>query len=317
MIGPALDVGTDLTTDLVQPFQLELSNVRGRAVRLGAVLDDVLGRHDYPHVVEQIVAEAIAATVLLASLLKYEGVFTLQAKGDGPLSLMVVDVTTSGDVRAYARFDAERLPDASVADIPALFGAGYLAFTVDQGEKSEGYQGIVALEGTSLADCLSHYFVQSEQLLTDARMAARLYPDGWRAGGLLIQHLPDEDAGRVVKTPGEDEEDWRRATILMNTVAEVELLDRTLHLNGLLFRLFHEEQVRVFPPHAIQRGCRCSAERVGQVLSSIPREEIEDLKVDGEIVVTCEFCGTAYVSEDGLDFEERKLNTKDTKITKV
>jgi molecular chaperone Hsp33 len=311
MIGPALDVDTDLTTDLVQPFQLEVSNVRGRAVRLGAVLDDVLGRHDYPRVIEQIVAEAIAATVLLASLLKYEGVFTLQAKGDGPLSLMVVDVTTSGDVRAYARFDAERLPDAAAADIPALFGAGYLAFTVDQGDKSEGYQGIVALEGTSLADSLSHYFTQSEQLLTDAKMAARRYPDGWRAGGVLIQHLPDEDAGRVIKTPGEDEEDWRRVTILMNTVAEVELLDRTLHLNGLLFRLFHEEQVRVFPPHAIQRGCRCSAERVENVLRSIAREELADMKIDGEVVVTCEFCSTDYRYDDAaLDRLYRDDDTK-------
>jgi molecular chaperone Hsp33 len=306
VIGPALDADTDLTTDLIQAFQLEVSNVRGRVIRLGAVLDDVLGRHNYPPVVEQMVAEAIAATVLLASLLKYEGVFTLQAKGDGPLALMVVDVTTGGDVRAYARFDADRLPQ--VGDIPTLFGSGYLAFTVDQGENTEGYQGIVALEGTTLADALAHYFAQSEQLLTDAKVAARRYPEGWRAGGILIQHLPDDDAGRVLKSPGEDEEDWRRTSILMNTVAEVELLDRTLHLNGLLYRLFHEERVRVFPPHAVQRGCRCSAERVARALTSIPPDEIEELKVDGEIVVTCEFCGTEYVSQDGRQFEEKRIN---------
>jgi molecular chaperone Hsp33 len=305
VIGSVLDADTDLTIDLIQPFQLEISNVRGRVVRLGAVLDDILGRHDYPPAVEQIVAEAIAATVLLASLLKYDGVFTLQAKGDGPLSLMVVDVTTAGDVRAYARFDADRLP--AVGDIPALFGSGYLAFTVDQGENTEGYQGIVALEGTVLAESLAHYFAQSEQLLTHAKVTARRYPEGWRAGGILIQHLPPDDAGRILKSPGEDEEDWRRVSILMNTVAEVELLDRTLHLNGLLYRLFHEEQVRVFPPHAIQRGCRCSAERVARALSSIPPDEIEDLKVDGEIVVTCEFCGTQYASQDGQQFEEKNI----------
>jgi molecular chaperone Hsp33 len=303
MIGTALDPATELTSDLIQPFQLDVSNVRGRAVRLGRVLDEVLALHDYPRQVEQIVAEAAAGTVLLASLLKYDGVFTLQANGDGAVSLLVVDITTAGDVRAYARFDAGRLPPADQpATFQSLFGEGYLAFTVEQGENTEGYQGIVALTGPTLTDCLAHYFEQSEQLLTAAKLAARRYPDGWRAGAVLIQHLPEEDEGRIPKTPADNEEDWRRATILMNTVAEVELLDRTLDLNSLLYRLFHEEQVRAFPPHAIQRGCRCSAERVERALLSIPASELEDLKVDGEIVVTCEFCSTQYASEDGVKF---------------
>ncbi len=303
MIGTALDAATELTTDLIQPFQLDLSNVRGRAVRLGGVLDDMLGLHDYPRQVEQIVAEAAVGTILLASLLKFDGVFTLQAKGDGAVSLLVVDVTTAGDVRAYARFDADRLPPADgKAEFRSLFGEGYLAFTVDQGEDTEGYQGIVALTGQTLTDCLAHYFEQSEQLLTAAKLAARRYPDGWRAGAVLIQHLPEEDEGRIPKSAADNEEDWRRATILMNTVAEVELLDRTLDLNGLLYRLFHEEQVRVFPPSAVQRGCRCSAERVERVLQSIPREELADLKVDGAVVVTCEFCSTPYrYDEAALD----------------
>jgi len=306
MIGTVLDAATELTIDLIQPFQLDVSNVRGRAVRLGRVLDEVLALHDYPRQVEQVVAEAAAGTVLLASLLKYDGVFTLQAKGDGAVSMLVVDVTTAGDVRAYARFDADRLPPADQpATFQSLFGEGYLAFTVDQGENTEGYQGIVALTGQTLTDCLAHYFEQSEQLLTAAKLAARRYPDGWRAGAVLIQHLPEEDEGRIPKTPADNEEDWRRVTILMNTVAEVELLDRTLDLNSLLYRLFHEEQVRVFPPHAIQRGCRCSAERVERALQSIPAGEIEELKVDGEIVVTCEFCSTRYTSEDGVTFDKR------------
>jgi molecular chaperone Hsp33 len=299
MIGTALDPDTELTIDLIQPFQLDLSNVRGRAVRLGQVLDELFGLHDYPPQVEQIVAEATIATVLLASLLKYDGIFTLQAKGDGAVSLLVVDVTTTGDVRAYARFDADRLPPtAAKAEFQSFFGEGYLAFTVDQGEDTEGYQGIVALTGPTLTDCLAHYFEQSEQLLTAAKLAARRYPDGWRAGAILIQHLPEEDEGRIPKNPADNEEDWRRARILMNTVAEVELLDRTLHLNGLLYRLFHEERVRVFPPSAIQRGCRCSADRVERVLRSIPPEELADLKVDGAVIVTCEFCSTAYRFDD-------------------
>ncbi len=305
MIGAALDPDSELTTDLIQPFQLELANVRGRALRLSRVLDDVLGRHDYPPIVEQVVAEAIAATVLLASLLKYDGVFTFQAKGDGPVSLLVVDVTTAGDVRAYARFDADKVGALESGGAGRLLGQGYLAFTVDQGDKSEGYQGIVALTGDALSESVAHYFEQSEQLPTTAKMAARRYPDGWRAGAILIQRLPEDDAGRIVKPPVEEEEDWRRANILLNTVADVELLDRTLHLNNLIFRLFHEERIRVFAPSAIQRGCRCSSDRVQRVLSSIPAEELEDLKIDGEIVITCEFCGTEYRSTDGAHVTEK------------
>jgi molecular chaperone Hsp33 len=306
MIGAALDLATELTADLILPFQLDVSNVRGRVLRLGPVLDELLALHDYPRQVEQIVAEAAAATVLLASLLKFDGVFTLQAKGEGAVSLLVVDVTTAGDVRAYARFDADRLPPADTpASFQSLFGEGYLAFTVDQGENTEAYQGIVALTGPTVTDCLAHYFEQSEQLLTAAKLAARRSPDGWRAGAVLIQHLPEEDEGRIPKSAADNEEDWNRASILMNTVADVELLDRTLDLGSLLYRLFHEEQVRVFPPHAIQRGCRCSAERVERALQSIPASELEDLKVDGEITVTCEFCGTKYASADGVKFAKK------------
>jgi molecular chaperone Hsp33 len=305
MIGATLDPDNELTTDLVQPFQLELANVRGRALRLGRVLDEVLGRHDYPRMVEHLVAEAVAATVLLASLLQYDGVFTFQARGDGPISLLVVDVTTAGDVRAYARFESERVEALAAGGARNLLGEGYLAFTVDQGDKSEGYQGIVALTGDALSQSVAHYFEQSEQLPTTAKLAARHYPDGWRAGAILIQRLPENDAGRVVKPPVEEEEDWNRANILLNTVADVELLDRTLHLNSLIFRLFHEEQIRVFAPSAVRRGCRCSAERVERVLRSIPVEELDDLRIDGDIVVTCEFCGTEYRSKDGTQVTEK------------
>jgi molecular chaperone Hsp33 len=306
MIGAVLEPNVDRTTDLIQPFQLDLANIRGRSVRLGAVLDELLELHDYPRAVEQIVAEAAVSAVLLASLLKYDGAFTLQAKGDGPVSLLVVDVTTAGDIRAYARYDAERIAAAGAASgFQPLVGEGYLAFTVDQGENTEGYQGIVALTGPTLADALAHYFEQSEQLPTAAKLAARHYPDGWRAGGVLIQHLPEENEGRIRKSAAENEEDFNRARILMSTVAEVELLDRTLDLNSLLYRLFHQEQVRVFTPHAIQRGCRCSAERVERALASIPATELEDLKIDGEIVVTCEFCSSKYASADGVRFEKK------------
>ena len=299
MIGSAVDAGSEVNFDTVQPFQLDLANVRGRAVRLGTVLNDVLSKHDYPPQVEQLVAEATIAAVLLASLLKFDGIFTLQAKGDGPVSLLVADVTTAGEVRAYARFDPDRLPaPGATAEIPSLMGEGYLSFTVDQGENTDRYQGIVALVGLTLAGCLAHYFEQSEQLLTTARMAARRYPEGWRAGVVLVQRLPEDDVTRVIKNEAEDEEDWRRATLLLGTVAEVELLDASLPLNDLLFRLFHEEQVRVFTPTIVRRGCRCSEARVKRVLSSLPRDELDELKDDGEVVVTCEFCSQSYRFDD-------------------
>ena len=295
MIGATLDGGSDPTCDLIQPFQLELSNVRGRAVRLETVLAEILGRHAYPPQVEQVLAESIVVTVLLASLLKYDGVFTLQTRGDGPVSLIVTDVTTAGDVRAYARFDADRLPPVGAnGPIGDLLGEGYLAFTVDQGQDTDRYQGIVALTGLRLADCLAHYFAQSEQLPTAVKLVARKIGDSWRAGGILLQRLPDDDAGRLLKSPGDDAEDWNRATILMGSAAEVELLDRSLHLNNLLFRLFHEERVRVFSPTAITQGCRCSEARVRRVLRSLSPEELEELKLDGSVSVKCEFCSESY-----------------------
>jgi molecular chaperone Hsp33 len=301
MIGAQLALETELTTDLVQPFQLELANVRGRAVRLGAVLDEILSRHSYPPEVEQLVAETVVAAVLLASLLKYDGIFTLQAKGDGPVPLLVADVTSAGDVRAYARFDGDRLQAADLTET-GLLGQGYLAFTVDQAASDERYQGIVALTGGNLTESLAHYFEQSEQLATEVKLTARRYPEGWRAGALLLQRLPEDDAGRIQKPLGEDEEDWRRATILLNSVADVELLDRTLHLNSLLYRLFHEERVRVFAPSLVRRGCRCSAERVETVLRSIPRDELDDLRIDGVVEVVCDFCSDAYrFDEAALD----------------
>lgn len=300
MIGSSSESVGELTADVIQPFHLEGANLRGRAARLGPMLTDMLSRHDYPPRVEQLLAEFAIVAVVLAGLLKYEGVFTLQAKGDGPVSLIVADVTTAGEVRAYARFDRDRLPaPGDPADVRRLLGRGYLAFTVDQGEHTDRYQGIVELIGESLADCLAHYFRQSEQLLTSVKLAARRHPEGWRAGAILLQRLPDDDAARIGKSLAEDEEDWNRANLLMATAAEVELLDRSLHLNNLLFRLFHQERVRVFPPLAVKRGCRCSEQRVRRVLRSLSRAELDDMKLDGEVVVTCEFCSASYRFDDG------------------
>ncbi len=279
--------------DLIQPFKIEGQDVRGQLVRLGPLVDAVLGRHQYPPAVANLLAEMLAITAALAATLKYEGVFTLQTKGDGPVRLMVADVTSGGDMRGYAQFDDQRFATAvaegDCLSVPRLLGAGYLAFTVDQGQHTERYQGIVELAGATLADCVHHYFRQSEQLDAAVKVAAGRTVGGWRAGALVLQRLPPS-AGAA----DEAEDDWRRALAFMAGTTTVELLDRQLPPNDLLYRLFHEDGVRVFAPTDLRSGCRCSRQRVECVLRSLPSDELEAFKVDGVITVTCEFCSAAY-----------------------
>ncbi|MEA1649850.1 Hsp33 family molecular chaperone HslO [Nitrospirillum sp. BR 11164] len=296
--------------DVVQPFQLDRSNLRGRMVRLGPVLDEILGRHAYPGPVAQMLAETITLATTLAAALKYEGVFTLQTKGDGPINLMVADVTSAGAVRGYAQFDEDKLTAALEAaggasrpwaPVPTLLGKGYLAFTVDQGEHTQRYQGIVGLEGDRMDDCVRHYFTQSEQLATGIVVHAGLSDGGdWGGGAIMLQALPDEDAGSVASDakPSDLEDDWRRAMALLSTVTPAEVLDPALPVNDVLFRLFHEEEVRAYDPHGLAAQCRCSRERVVTVLKSLPRDEVAELKVDGAVDVACEFCSTHYRFDD-------------------
>jgi molecular chaperone Hsp33 len=292
MIGAKAAGGTQ-HPDIVQPFQLELPNLRGRLVRIGSLLDGVLAAHAYPLPVAHLLAETITAAIVLASLLKYEGVFTLQAKGDGPVKLLVTDVTSGGDVRAYAQFEEEHLPIVVEGRVSfaELLGAGYLAFTVDQGAETERYQGIVALEGNSINDALRHYFQQSEQLDTGMILAARHDEGHWRGGAIILQKMPEAER-EIPDTAVEDS--WRRGMILLGSCTDGELLDEKLAPNDLLFRLFHEEGVRVYAPTVVQKGCRCSEQRVRSVLDALPPAELESLKVDGELVVTCEFCNRSY-----------------------
>ncbi len=283
--------------DLTQSFQIEGQPVRGRLVRLGPLVDTVIGRHDYPEPVATLLAEMLALAAALSGGLKYEGVFTLQTKGDGPVHLMVADVTSGGELRGYAQFDAGRLAalKAESRSLPHLLGAGYLAFTVDQGQHSERYQGIVELTGATLVDCVHHYFRQSEQIPTGIKVAVARPPGragAWRAGVLMLQRLPRD-------TPPEEadeaiDESWRRSLSFMASATAAELLDPGLAPNDLLYRLFHEDGVRVFRPANLRAGCRCSRERVATVLRSLSQTEIAELAVDGEIVVTCEFCNSRY-----------------------
>src|SRR5579875_1225675 len=295
-----------LPDDLVQPFQIDPFALRGRLVRLGPLLDEILTRHAYPEPVAQLLGEAIALAVALAGALKYDGVFTLQTKGDGPIRLMVADVTTAGAIRGYAQFDAARIEAAAAsgAPVPRLLGAGYLALTVDQGEHTERYQGIVELQGGTLAECVHHYFRQSEQVEAALKVAVAQVPDAsgtprWRAGVLMIQRLPRESFTLERET---EDDAWRRAAIFMSSSTSAELVDPALAPERLLFRLFHEDGVRAHRPHALEAKCRCSRHRVETVLRALTPDEIADMKVDGRITVTCEFCSAIY------DFDAEALD---------
>ena len=308
--------------DLVQPFLLESSGIRGDLVRLGAVAEHIVTRHAYPGPLAGLLVEMLTLTAMLSSMMKYDGVFSLQTSGDGPVRLMVSDMTSKGHLRGYAGFDAARL--AAVVEgaavegaavegaaveaeagaelapgVAALLGHGHLAYTVDQGPDMERYQGIVALSGATLADCLQHYFLQSEQIQTGLIVVSGngIAPerDGtqgggtWRAAGLILQRLPEE-AGCVAP----DDDAWRRAMVLQASCTKAELLDPGLPVDTLLYRLFHEEGVRVFRRRPLVARCRCARTRLEETLRSLPRAEIEDLRVDGEVIVTCEYCNRCY-----------------------
>lgn len=283
--------------DLILPFQADQADVVGRLVKLGPTVDTILSRHDYPEAVSQLLGEAVALTALLGAALKFEGKFILQASTDGPVDLLVADYQVPGGLRGYARFSPERL-----AELPPegrLLGEGHLAMTIDRGAETERYQGVVPLEGETLTEAADTYFRQSEQLPTFIRLAvARHYRAGtsgawtWRAGGLLMQKLTRE-GGRASASEFE-EEDWTRARALAETVEDHELLDPLLPPDRLLYRLFHEEQVRAYRAIPLESYCSCSRERVEELLRRFSAEDLADMVVDGEVWVTCEFCNSRY-----------------------
>jgi molecular chaperone Hsp33 len=295
-------------SDLVQPFMLESSGIRGDLVRLSSVADHIITRHAYPDALAALLCEMLALTAMLSSMMKYDGVFSLQTKGDGPVGLMVADMTSEGHLRGYAGFDAARLeaalagedgaPDGWRPGVAELLGTGYLAFTMDQGPDMERYQGIVDLSGPALADCLQHYFRQSEQIQTGLIVTSGGARGAWTSAGLILQRVPGQGAGQAAgpNAPAgpPDEDAWRRAMILQASCMEEELLDPDLPVNDLLYRLFHEEGVRVFRRRPLAARCSCSRERLKKTLRAMPRAEIEDLKVDGKVIVTCEFCNRRY-----------------------
>uniref|UniRef100_UPI0035CBC862 Hsp33 family molecular chaperone n=1 Tax=uncultured Methylobacterium sp. TaxID=157278 RepID=UPI0035CBC862 len=309
--------GHDGADDCVLPFAVEALDVRGRVVRLGPSVDTILRRHGYPDAVARLLGEAAALTVLLGASLKFEGRFQLQTKTDGPVGMIVVDFEAPDRLRATARFEADAI--AALGGGPrkaaALIGRGHLAMTIDQGSAASRYQGVVALDGQGLEAAAHQYFRQSEQIPTQVRLAvAEAFEDGrgrWRAGGLLVQFLPQSiDRARLADLPpgdipeghrhldadGAPEDDaWVEARSLIGTVEDHELVDPAVSSERLLYRLFHERGVRVFEPQAVHERCRCSPERVMGMIRSFSGDERREMVTDdGRIAITCEFCSRRY-----------------------
>ena len=287
-----------LNEDVALGVTVPSRNARGRAARIGPALDTILANHGYPPVIEQLLAEALVLTALLGTLLKDpSGQLTIQAQTEnGIIDLLVCDYL-GGEIRGYVRHDPERLAEAGPnPSLFALFGKGYLAITFDQPATDERYQGIVPLEGTSLAEAAQSYFTQSEQIPSIVRLAAEKRAEGWSAGGLLFQHLPEGEEGRDRLHTRLDHPDWPHVAILAGSIKPAELTDPALPLDDLVWRLFHEEdEVRTLEPLPLARGCRCDAQYVRSVIARFPADERAAMVgEDGLIRVDCAFCSLSF-----------------------
>jgi molecular chaperone Hsp33 len=301
--------------DTILPFEIGALELRGRLVRLGPAVHEILTGHNYPKPVATLVGEAVVLTVLLGSSLKFEGRFILQTKTDGPVRMLVVDYRSPGAVRACARFDAKQVAEAMAkGNVPAgaLLGRGHLAMTIDQGTDKSRYQGLVALEGGDLEDAAHEYFKRSEQIPTQVRLAVgEELSSGdrrqWRAGGMLLQFLPkDPERARMADLdPGdapegavphvvEEDDAWTEGRLMISTVEDVELIDPTLSSEKLVYRLFHERGVRVFRSVDVAARCSCSRDGVEAMLRNFSQDDRDHMVENGVISVTCEFCSANY-----------------------
>lgn len=289
-----------LVDDLAAAFQIEGWPVRGRLVRLGETIDAILSAHAYPEPVAALLGEACTLAALVGSSLKFEGRLIVQAQGDGPVPYVVADYDTDGKMRGYCRFDEDAVAAASEGFVRpgarTLLGEGVFVMTLDRGPDFERTQGITPIEGESLSLAAEHYFQQSEQIPTKVRLAVGSVVTEagtqWRAGGALIQLIAGDEAR------GSTEEVWDRTRALFQTLGDDELIDPTLTPETLLFRLFHEDGVRLEDARALIARCRCSKARIGAMLGSFTEAERADMvEDDGKIRVTCEYCATVYELE--------------------
>lgn len=278
----------------VTPFFLPRRPIRGRLVRLGPLAHALLTRHPNHPTVTKLAGQSLALAAALSTALKFRGSFSLQAKGNGPVPMLLADCTDTGALRGYARAEAGKLEELlNTEPSPAadqLLGTGYLAFTVDQGPDQNRHQGIVTIEGGNLAEMALHYFRTSEQIRCAVHLACEETADGWRAGALILERIAG--AGGVDPTLDAEalEESWRTATILASTLTDAELLDDNLPPERLLYRLFHSEGVAVDRARALSYGCRCSRARLLGILEGFSTDDLDHMAVDGDIVMTCEFC---------------------------
>lgn len=285
--------------DIALGFTIPERDARGRFVRMGPVLDEILSKHAYPPAIEALLAEALALTALIGSTLKDAGgQLTMQSQSDnGVVRLLVCDYR-GGEVRGYVDFDADRLADApEKPTLFALFGKGYLTITFDQALTGERYQGIVPLDGQTLAEAAQNYFLQSEQLPTLVRVGMSK-DEGGRCivGGLFLQYLPDGEEGRERLHTRLDHPEWEHVEALGATIEPAELTDRHITLETLIWRLFNEEEeVRVLTELPLSRGCRCTPDHIAQVIGRFPAEERREMAGDdGVITVDCAFCATKF-----------------------
>lgn len=286
-----------MTDDLIASFSLDNAPVRGRVARVGAgALDPILRRHDYPRPVAMLLGEALSLSALVGALLKVDGRFIVQAQGEGPVTLLVAEHSTGGGLRGYARLaegGAEKLARENRLPPADLLGAGHLLMTLERDDGSPPYQGVVALEGGTLADCAERYFFTSEQTETRIALAVgEAHGAGaptWRGSGLLMQRIAADQAR------GDPEEDWRRASILFGTVTDEELIDPDLPCDRLLYRLFHEEGVRLGEASPLMDRCTCNEERLTNVMKQFPESELRELvEPDGLLHARCQFCSRLY-----------------------
>ncbi|UWQ28779.1 Hsp33 family molecular chaperone HslO [Leisingera sp. M523] len=301
--------------DTVLPFQLDASDMRGRVARLDGVLDGILKQHDYPPVVEALVAEMALLTALIGQTISLRWKLSLQVQSKGAVRMIATDYYAPqkegeiGRIRAYASFDRDRITDSNPFD---QVGEGYFAIMIDQGQGTKPYQGITPLSGGSLRACAEAYFAQSEQLPTMFKMSFGKssepgVDEHWRAGGIMLQSMPkaspfaaqSEGSGEVLQASdlvsGDQEENWNRATMLLNTVEALELIGPSVSPADLLIRLFHEEQPRVFDVQAVRFGCTCSEDRVRQSLSIYSAKDIGTMtNEDGRVTADCQFCSAHY-----------------------
>lgn len=292
--------------DVCVPFHVHGGAFAGRLVRLNGVLQNILSRHNYPENVSSALSETTALAVLLANALKYKGLFTLQIQGNGPVSVLVADVTSEGKVRACAKFDEDKLEKAKalrktedeIEEVPHLVGGGYMAFTIDQGPETELYQGVVDLQGKTLTELALRYFKQSEQIDTILKLFVKR-PEGesqsWQSAGILLQKVPLKGGKEFSADEDTLKEAWNEAGIFINSLSDDEVFNAELSPAEILNRLFHSSDLVVSKAKLYEFGCRCSRDKLFSTLSGFGKNEIEEMAENGKITATCSFCSEKYV----------------------